>query len=280
MSYYFHAPDCIEFFGYKRDITGCFRYTYLDDMLATHAELFDIVMYWFRELVKLSDMVKDFMVKASLMGVNVFRPYSTRSQLFYVNKVLLLSLKAKDVAEAAVREVQSGKNIVIGMSDTLECILRDSIDPDTGECANGDFSTILIRLIDKTVRNPSFPFDTVFDLDFNDLPDPSGLQAKIDEIKAYSEQIHRGIEEEVFHLPMSPIDVISSSISRRKVMMAMSTRLLFQEKNAIPTIFSMIFRIIKSRLFSSMPVVPLVRVPMLSPQMRCRKMKCASARCS
>ena len=189
-------------------------YTYLDDMLATHAELFDIVMYWFRELVKLSDMVKDFMVKASLMGVNVFRPYSTRSQLFYVNKVLLLSLKAKDVAEAAVREVQSGKNIVIGMSDTLECILRDSIDPDTGECANGDFSTILIRLIDKTVRNPSFPFDTVFDLDFNDLPDPSGLQAKIDEIKAYSEQIHRGIEEEVFHLPMSPIDVIRQLITQ------------------------------------------------------------------
>ena len=189
-------------------------YTYLDDELATHTELFDKVMYWFREIVKLSDMVKDFMVKASLLGVCVFKPYPTRSQLFYINKVLLLSLKAKEVAETAVREVRSGKNIVIGMSDTLECILRDSINPDTGECTNGDFSTILIRLIDKTVRNPRFPFDTIFDLDFSDLPDPSDLQNKIDEIKAYSQQIHQGIEEEVFHLPMSPIDVIRQLITQ------------------------------------------------------------------
>ncbi len=165
-------------------------YTYLDDKLARHTELFDKVMYWFRELVKLSDMVKAFMVKVSLLGFKVFKPYPTRSQLFYINKVLLLSLKAKEVAETAVREVQSGKNIVIGMSDTLECILRDSIDPDTGECANGDFSTILIRLVDKTIRNPAFPPITVFDLDFSDLPDPSELQIKIDEIKAYSEQIY------------------------------------------------------------------------------------------
>ncbi|MCM1139487.1 MAG: strawberry notch family protein [Muribaculum sp.] len=189
-------------------------YTYLDDKLATHAELFDKVMYWFRELVKLSDMVKAFMVKASLLGVNVFKPYPTRSHLFYINKVLLLSLKAKEVAVTAVREVQSGKNIVIGMSDTLECILRDSIDSDTGECAKGDFSTLLIRLVDKTIRNPAFPLITVFDLDFSDLPDPSELQTKVDEIKTYSEQIYHGIKEDVFHLPMSPIDVIRQLITQ------------------------------------------------------------------
>ena len=66
-------------------------YTYLDDKLALHSELFDKVMYWFRELVNLSDMVKGFMSTASMLGTAIFRPYPTRAQLFYVNKILLLS---------------------------------------------------------------------------------------------------------------------------------------------------------------------------------------------
>lgn len=60
-------------------------YTYLDEKLTLHSELFDKVMYWFRELVNLSDMVKGFMTMASMLEVNVFRPYPTRAQLFYVN---------------------------------------------------------------------------------------------------------------------------------------------------------------------------------------------------
>ena len=67
-------------------------YTYLDDKLVEHAELFDKVMFWFREMVKLSDMIKEVMVMAKLLEVDIFRPYPTRAQLFYVNKVLLLSL--------------------------------------------------------------------------------------------------------------------------------------------------------------------------------------------
>ena len=191
-------------------------YTYLDEELTIHSELFDRVMYWFRELVKLSDMVKDFMTMASLLGVEVFKPYPTRAQLFYVNKVLLLSLKAKNVAEAAVREVQAGKSVVIGLSDTLECVLRDSLDPETGKCGNGDFSTILLRLLDKTLRCPKMPSLTVFDIDFNDLPDPTELQAKVEELRSYSDQIRSGIKEEIFHLPMSPIDVIRQLITQEK----------------------------------------------------------------
>lgn len=60
-------------------------YTYLDDKLTLHSELFDKVMYWFRELVNLSDMVKEFISTAALLGAIVFRPYPTRAQLFYVN---------------------------------------------------------------------------------------------------------------------------------------------------------------------------------------------------
>ena len=189
-------------------------YTYLDDKLPLHSELFDKVMYWFRELVNLSDMVKELFSMLALQGVEVFRPYPTRAQLFYVNKILLLSLKARDVAEAAVREVQSGRSVVIGMSDTLECVLRDSIDPTTGECPKGDFSTILLRLLDKTLRNPKNPSLTIFDVDLSAAGAVAEIQAKIDEISLYVRQIREGIEEDIFHLPMSPIDVIRQLITQ------------------------------------------------------------------
>lgn len=189
-------------------------YTYLDDELPVHSELFNNVMYWFRELVKLSDMVKGCINLASLMGADVFRPYPTRAQLFYVNKILLLSLKARNVAEAAVREVKSGRSVVIGMSDTLECVLRDTIDTATGECRNGDFSAILLRLLSKTLSDPKLPGSTIFDLDLSLVEDPGEIIAKQEEIRAYSEQIRAGILEEIFHLPMSPIDVIRQLITQ------------------------------------------------------------------
>lgn len=189
-------------------------YTYLDDKLPLHSELFDKVMYWFRELVNLSDMVKELFAMLALQGVEVFRPYPTRAQLFYVNKVLLLSLKARDVAETAVREVQAGRSVVIGMSDTLECVLRDSIDPLTSEAPKGDFSTILLRLLDKTLRNPKNPAMTVFDVDLTVVGADAEIQAKIDEISLYVRQIREGIQDDTFHLPMSPIDVIRQLITQ------------------------------------------------------------------
>ncbi len=190
------------------------QYTYLDEKLPSHAELFDKVMYWFRELVKLSDMVKEFMVAAEMMEISPFRPYPTRSQLFYVNKILLLSLKAKDVAEAAVKEVQSGRSVVIGMSDTLECVLRNSIDANVGNAVRGDFSAVLLRLLDKTIRNPQNPEKTVYDLINEDEPAASDLKLKAEAIKAYANQIRADIETDVFHLPMSPIDVIRQLITQ------------------------------------------------------------------
>ena len=190
------------------------QYTYLDEKLPSHAELFDKVMYWFRELVKLSDMIKDFMVALEMMEIEPFRPYPTRAQLFYVNKILLLSLKAKDVAEAAVKEVKSGRSVVIGMSDTLECVLRNSIDANVGNDVRGDFSAVLLRLLDKTVRNPKNPEQSVYDLIDPNVPTVADLKLKAEAIKAYAHQIKADIETDVFHLPMSPIDVIRQLITQ------------------------------------------------------------------
>ena len=191
-------------------------YTYLDDKLNIHSELFDKVMYWFREIVKISDMVRSFLDFAKLMDVEVFRAYPTRQQLFYVNKILLLALKAGDVAAAAVKEVRKGRSVVIGMSDTLECILKDSLDSQTGECRKADFSTILLRLLDKTIRNPKNPKTTIFDLDFNNVADPMDLVLKLADIKDNLQIVRQGITDEIFHLPMSPIDIIRQLITEER----------------------------------------------------------------
>lgn len=191
-------------------------YTYLDDRLEIHSELFDRVMYWFRELVKLSNMVRDYMAAAQLYEAPTFRPYSTISQLFYINKILLLALKAEDVAKAAVREVRAGRSVVIGMSDTLECVLRDYADSSIGDDVKGDFSIILLRLLDKTLRNPKDPSMTLSDtsLDADEMPEE--IQSKLSDVLDYAEQIKNGIKETVFHLPMSPIDVIRQFITQEE----------------------------------------------------------------
>ena len=63
-------------------------YTYLDDDLVLHSELFDKVMFFFRETVKLSTMVNDLVNLAKLQGLLPdFKSYPTRAQLFYINKV-------------------------------------------------------------------------------------------------------------------------------------------------------------------------------------------------
>ncbi|MCH5347361.1 MAG: strawberry notch family protein [Muribaculaceae bacterium] len=189
-------------------------YTYLDDRFTIHSELFDKVMHRFRELVNLSEMIKSAFTIAKLLDIKPPKSYPTRAQLFYVNKILLLSLKAGDVAEAAVREVQAGRSVVIGMSDTLECVLRDNIDLADGRNPVGDFSTILLRLLDKTLAPALELIDMLFSGDYDDIPDLENLLVKLDEVKAYGEQIRGDILETVFHLPLSPIDVIRQLITR------------------------------------------------------------------
>lgn len=196
-------------------------YTYLEDELTVHSELFDKVMYFFREIVNLSAMVKILVNKAKDYLAKrddslIFTCYPTMSQLFYINKVLLLSLKAQQVAQTAIEEVRSGKSVVIGMSDTLECVLRDVMAQDDGSVC-GDFSALLLRLLEKTVRSTNSTDDnnlTIFEvlsvIDFDDDEIPNLIFKGELEYK----NIEKSIKEEVFHLPMSPIDVIRQLIER------------------------------------------------------------------
>jgi len=196
-------------------------YTYLDDDLVIHGELFDKVMYFFREIVELSDRVLRFVNMAKLNGQLLFHKcYPTRAQLFYINKILLLSLKAQRVAQIAVEEVKQGKSVVIGMSDTLECILRD-VEVLNDDSVRGDISSLLIRLLDKSVHS-------TLDRDLKDTPpvfeqivddgnpETASLLSMADEIKDYYRYILHCIKEEVFHLPMSPIDVIRQLITQEE----------------------------------------------------------------
>ncbi len=201
-------------------------YTYLDDDIVVHGELFDKVMFFFREIVKLSSMVNNLANQAKMRGLLTnFKCYPTRAQLFYINKVLLLSLKAKNVAQVAAEEVKQGKSVVIGMSDTLECILKDVtvLDDDT---VRGDISALLLRLLDKTVRSTDEPLGSaspIFDLVIGsvDSEDPEDseslpLYSMADEIRDYYKLTRQSINDEVFHLPMSPIDVIRQLITQEQ----------------------------------------------------------------
>ncbi len=187
-------------------------YTYLEDDLVVHGELFDKVMFFFREIVKLSSMVKTLVGHAQMNGLLLdFKCYPARAQLFYINKVLLLSLKAQKVAQTAIEEVKQGRSVVIGMSDTLECVLQDVVVNEDGT-VRGDISALLLRLLDKTVRGTcaSPVFDIINETNDEDIP---VLSSSADAVRDYYEYIQSCIKEEVFHLPMSPIDVIRQLIT-------------------------------------------------------------------
>jgi len=199
-------------------------YTYLDDDIVVHGELFDRVMYFFREIVKLSKMVSDIFNYAVASGIPIqpdFKLYPTRAQLFYINKVLLLSLKAQKVAQIAVDEVKQGRCVVIGMSDTLECILQDIIVLEDGS-VRGDISALLIRLLEKTMHGcDNLTGETIADIVLGsvDILSPAETHRLIEQsnaIKDYYKEIAYNIRNEVFHLPISPIDVIRQLITQEQ----------------------------------------------------------------
>lgn len=199
-------------------------YNYLESSLPVHSQLFDKVMYFFREMVEMGNSIIDVVARVqSVGGVLDFKFYRIRQQLFYVNKVLLLALKAKDVAEIAVRDVKDGKSVVIGMSDTLECILQD-VKPSKDGQIRGDMSTLLMRLLEKVVHGSDSDLDSspfFWEIPIPDLP--NGTPDDLDDILSLMDNVRKNylllkkeIKGEVFHLPMSPIDVIRQVITREE----------------------------------------------------------------
>ncbi len=191
------------------------EYTYLDDRLESHAALFNRVMHYFRRIVDLSSLIKSFVKDAKEMeALEDFSAYPARGQLFYINKVLLLALKAADVAQAAVKEVRQGRAVVIAMSDTLECILRDKVMLDDHR-VRGDFSTLVTRLLDKTVKDTKTG-QSILDIDTDALDLPEEFARKLSIIRTDFKTIRRDIEEDSFALPMSPIDILRQLITRER----------------------------------------------------------------
>ena len=194
-------------------------YNYLEDEQVVHGVLFDKVMYFFREIVKLSAMVKDLVCRAQVLGALLdFKCYPARAQLFYVNKVLLLSLKAQKVALIAADEVKKGRSVVIGLSDTLECVLQDVEVMDDGS-VRGDMSTVLRRLADKTICNSDVQPEgklTVFEMLKECGEEIEELTPYIVEVKDLYKNIKNKVNDCVFHLPMSPIDVIRQLVTREQ----------------------------------------------------------------
>lgn len=191
-------------------------YTYLDDDIEVHSILFDKVMEYFRDIVELSDSVAELLNDAKSANIDIpFTKYPARRQLFYINKVLLLSLKATQVARLAVEEVREGRSVVIGMSDTLECILNDVEIVDKNQ-VRGDFSALLYRLLEKTVCGSAFG-TAVFDIPIEGDGDAEeALRSHQKEIRQQYLVLKESIPNEVFHLPMSPIDVIRQLITVEK----------------------------------------------------------------
>ena len=215
-------------------------YTYLDGQLAEHTLLFNNVMGWFRRIVGLSDKVKRAasIIKESEIGV--YKAYPARQQLFYINKVLLFALKARDVAASAVREVKAGRSVVIGMSDTLECVLRDVLgsaaepapkkrrgrpsgkqkaEEGARELQRADFHALLSRLLDKTVCDTKNGGMRIFDFDIDAisaLDDDAAvvLAPLLREIESEYRALRAGIDGTVFNLPLSPIDILRQLIMR------------------------------------------------------------------
>lgn len=198
-------------------------YTYLDDDFVVHGELFDKVMFYFREIVQLSGMIAALINAASTLEPPIaldFDLYPTRAQLFYINKILLLSLKAQKVAQVAVDEVKQGRCVVIGMSDTLECILRDIIVLND-DAVRGDISALLLRLLEKTIHGRGGTNLTISDIVMQHVDGLTPKDAKLltdmaNAIEDRYKEIADNIRNEVFHLPISPIDVIRQLITREQ----------------------------------------------------------------
>ena len=55
---------------------------------------------------------------------------------------------------------------------------------------------------------------TIFDMDFTDIGESNELISQLKDISTYAAQIRSDIEDDVFHLPMSPIDVIRQLITQ------------------------------------------------------------------
>lgn len=129
------------------------------------------------------------------------------SKLFMIVNQMLFSIKAQAVAEHAIRRLNEGKKVVIGLSNTMESFLNQF--DEEGEI-NCDFTAVLDKALRSTLkygmRDKEGEAETEYSyIDISDL-DPDGQDMYFN----IKERIAKGSSG----ITVSPIDLITQKIER------------------------------------------------------------------
>ena len=134
------------------------------------------------------------------------------SKLFQTVGQLILSIKAEAVANHAIRRLEEGKKVVIGVANTMQTFIQD-FDVNSEMAVNCDFSEVLKRALlasRKIMTKDSETGKKVGDNSFISLDQLSeeGMQFYID--------LEKRINQASSGLSLSPIDLITSKIEAKK----------------------------------------------------------------
>ncbi len=128
------------------------------------------------------------------------------SKMFNAVAQLLISIKAKDVAELTIKRLKEGFKPVIALRGTMETFINANADIEVGEHIRADFTTVLKRGLDGvmryTIKNPDGSKEYY---KFN--PSDLGIEAQTE----YN-RILKLIDDMFVEVPISPIDYIIALI--------------------------------------------------------------------
>ena len=127
------------------------------------------------------------------------------SKLFQIVNQLLFSIKAEAVADHAVRRLQEGKKVVIGVSSTMEAFI-DAIDDESGDEISCDFALVLDKALENTLK-----YKTTGEGEFEEKS-----MIDIDQLDADGQDMYFRIKDKIASassgISISPIDIITQKI--------------------------------------------------------------------
>lgn len=128
------------------------------------------------------------------------------SKLFQIVNQLLFSIKAEAVAEHAIRRLQEGKKVVIGISSTMETFLEKMDMDDDEKEMSCDFAVILSRALENTLK-----YIVKGDGGFSEKS-----SVEISELDQEGQEMYYSIKKEIANassgISLSPIDLITQKI--------------------------------------------------------------------
>ena len=127
------------------------------------------------------------------------------SKLFQIVNQLLFSIKAEAVADHAVRRLQEGKKVVIGVSSTMEAFI-EAIDDEKGDEISCDFALVLDKALENTLK-----YKTTGEGEFEEKS-----MIDIDQLDADGQDMYFRIKDKIASassgISISPIDIITQKI--------------------------------------------------------------------